>query len=385
LGRGRRTQLFPFHAQRAKLVEFAGFDMPLWYEGIIPEHRAVREAVGLFDVSHMGRILVEGPGAEAFLNYVLTSDISGLEMGRSRYSLMCNERGGIVDDVVVLRTAEDAFLLVVNAANRAKDMAWLRQHGTPYGVRITDLSDQVAMMALQGPRAEAVLAELTDADLRGLRWHSFTDAEVAGVRTLVARMGYTGEDGFELYVWGATPEEPEKALSVWEALLEAGSAFGIKPCGLGARDTLRLEAGYRLYGQDMDEQTTPYEAGLEFAVDLAKEDFLGKAALAEQAERGPGRKLACLRLLERGVPRAGFPVLDAGGREVGYTTSGTFSPLLKCGIAMAYLPPELAKPGAEVLVAIRKRRARALVVEPPFYDPEKYGRKRTGKASGREV
>jgi len=276
----------------------------------------------------------------------------------------------------VLRTAKDAFLLVVNAANRAKDLAWLRQHGAPYGVRIIDLSEQVAMMALQGPRAEAALAELTDADLRGLRWHSFTDAQVAGVRALVARMGYTGEDGFELYVWGATPEKPEKALSVWEVLLEAGSAFGIKPCGLGARDTLRLEAGYRLYGQDMDEQTTPYEAGLEFAVDLAKEDFLGKAALAEQVERGPGRKLACLRLLERGVPRAGFPVLDAGGREVGHITSGTFSPLLKCGIAMAYLPPELAEPGAEVLVAIRKRRARALVVEPPFYDPEKYGRKR---------
>ena len=376
MGRGRRTQLFPFHARRAKLVEFAGFDMPLWYEGIIPEHMAVREAVGLFDVSHMGRVLVEGPGAEAFLNYVLTSDISGLSVGRSRYSLMCNERGGIVDDVVVLRTAKDAFLLVVNAANRAKDLAWLRQHGAPYGVRIIDLSEQVAMMALQGPRAEAALAELTDADLRGLRWHSFTDAQVAGVRALVARMGYTGEDGFELYVWGATPEKPEKALSVWEVLLEAGSAFGIKPCGLGARDTLRLEAGYRLYGQDMDEQTTPYEAGLEFAVDLAKEDFLGKAALAEQVERGPGRKLACLKLLERGVPRAGFPVLDAGGREVGHITSGTFSPLLKCGIAMAYLPPELAEPGAEVLVAIRKRRARALVVEPPFYDPEKYGRKR---------
>ena len=378
-GEARRTQLYAFHAGRAKMTEFAGFEMPLWYEGIIPEHMAVREAVGIFDVSHMGRLLVEGPGAEAFLNYVTTNDVSALRPGRSQYSLMCNEAGGIIDDVVVLRLAEERFLLVVNAANRDKDMAWLRKHAEGHDVSIKDLSDEVAMVAVQGPRALDVLSALTDLELGRLRWHEFTEGEVAGTRALVARMGYTGEDGFELYIWDATLERPEKALAVWEAILEAGREHGIKPCGLGARDTLRLEAGYCLYGPDINERTTPIEARLDYAVCFGKGAFIGREALEEQASRGPGRLRACLKLLERGVPREGYPVLASDGREVGRVTSGTFSPLLRCGIAMAYLPPELAEPGTELLVGLRGRRARAVVVEPPFYDTNKYGRKRKAR------
>ncbi len=367
------------------MVEFGGFEMPLWYEGIIPEHMAVREAAGIFDVSHMGRFLVKGPGAEPFLNYVTTNDVSALKPGQSHYSLFCNERGGIVDDVVVLRLAEDSFLLVVNAANRAKDMVWLKKHagGASGKVELADISDQVAMMAVQGPKALEVLQPLSSEDLSSLRWHTFLEAEVAGARALVARMGYTGEDGFELYIWDAPVEAPEKALKVWEAILEAGEPLGLKPCGLGARDTLRLEAGYCLYGSDIDEGTTPIEAGLSLAVKFEKGPFIGREALEEQAAKGPGRVRVCLKLLERGVPRAHQPVLDAGGREVGHITSGTFSPILKRGIAMAYVPPELAEPGTELYVALRARRAKAVVVKPPFYDPSKYGRKRVASREGR--
>ena len=376
-----RTQLWPFHAKRARITEFAGYQMPLWYEGIISEHMAVREAVGVFDVSHMGRLLVEGPGAEGLLDMTTTNDVIGLEPGRSQYSLMCNQDGGIVDDVVVLRLAEERFLLVVNAANRAKDLAWLRGHAKGLGgqVSIADLTGQVAMIAVQGPRALDVLTAVSKAErpLRSLRWHEFTEGQVAGVSALIARMGYTGEDGFELYIWGATPGEPERALRAWEAILEAGRELGIKPCGLGARDTLRLEAGYCLYGPDINEQTTPVEARLDFAVKIEKGQFIGREAIRRQMLKGPRRLRACLKLLERGVPRQGYKVLDEVGREVGHITSGTFSPLLRRGIAMAYLPPELARPGLEVLVDLRgHRRARAEVVEPPFYDTSKYGRRR---------
>ena len=380
---GRKTQFWPFHAGRAKVTEFAGFCMPLWYEGIIPEHMAVREAVGVFDVSHMGRILLEGPGAEELLDLTTTNDVSSLKPGRSQYSLMCSEAGGIIDDVVVLRLAQESFILVVNAANRSKDLAWLEQHAKKVSdVTIRDLTSDVAMMAVQGPKSLDVLAALVepDVELASLSWHEFSEGRLAGTNVLVARMGYTGEDGFEIYIWGARPDEPSKALEVWNAVLNAGREFGIRPCGLGARDTLRLEAGYCLYGPDINEQTTPVEARLDFAVKLGKGPFIGREAIEEQLSRGVGRLRACLKLLERGVPREGYPVLDGSGHEVGRVTSGTFSPLLKCGIAMAYLsPPELAEPGTELYVALRGRRARAVVVEPPFYDTNKYGRRRRAR------
>ena len=372
----KRTHFYSFHIGKARMGEFAGFEMPLWYEGIIPEHMAVRETVGVFDVSHMGRVAVEGPDAESFLNYVLTGDISSLRPGRSSYSLMCDERGGIIDDVVVLRRSSDAFLLVVNAANRSKDLRWLAEHAEGRDVAIKDLSDDVAMMAVQGPKAQDVIELLCDKPVSGLKWHSFTEAHISGTKVMVARMGYTGEDGFEIYIWDAPVESPEKALRIWNTILEAGRDFGIRPCGLGARDTLRLEAGYRLYGTDMDENTTPFEAGLSFAVDLGKEGFIGREALLKEAEKGPDKVLVCLKLVEKGVPRHGYKILRADGHEAGWVTSGTFSPLLKCGIAMAYVRPELSEPGTELLVDLRARRARAVVVKPPFYDPAKYGRKR---------
>ena len=378
----RRTPLHGFHVKRARMTEFAGFEMPLWYEGIIPEHMAVREAAGIFDVSHMGRFLVEGPGAEAFLNYVLTNDVSALEPMSSHYSLLCNERGGILDDIFVLRLAEERFLLVPNAATREKDLAWLLRHSKGHDVRIKDISDQSALVAVQGPRALEVLNALSSVDLSGVPRYGLVETEIASVPVLASRTGYTGEDGFELYIWDASPEKPERALSVWGAILRAGEPVGLKPCGLGARDTLRLEAGYPLYGSDMDEHTTPLEARLAFAVKMDKGPFIGREALEAQMAEGVKRLRVGLRLVERGVPRAGMPVLDPDGREIGRITSGTFSPLLRCGIAMAYVPPELAEPGTELLVGLRGRRARAVVVKFPFYDKTKYGWKRTTQAGG---
>jgi len=378
-GAAKKTPLHVFHARRARMVEFAGFEMPLWYEGIIPEHMAVREAAGLFDVSHMGRLLVRGPGAEAFLNYALTNDVGALEPMSSHYSLLCNEKGGILDDIFVLRLAEDEFLLVPNAATRERDLAWLTEHAEGFDVRLEDVSDGTAMLAIQGPEALGILNALSSVDLASVPRYGLVETEVAGVPVLASRTGYTGEDGFELYIWGASVERPEKALRVWEALLEAGEPHGLKPCGLGARDTLRLEAGYPLYGADMDESTTPWEARLGFAVKLDKGPFIGRDALEAQLDRGIERIRTGLKLLERGVPRAGQSVLDEEGHDIGRITSGTFSPLLRRGIAMAYIPPELSEPGTSLLVALGRRRARAVVARFPFYDKTKYGwRRRRG-------
>ena len=272
----------------------------------------------------------------------------------------------------MLRLAEDEFLLVPNAATRERDLAWLTEHAEGFDVRLEDVSDETAMLAIQGPEALGTLNALSSVDLAGVPRYGLVETEVAGVPVLASRTGYTGEDGFELYIWGASVERPEKALRVWEALLEAGEPHGLKPCGLGARDTLRLEAGYPLYGADMDESTTPWEARLGFAVKLDKGPFIGRDALEAQLDEGVERIRTGLKLLERGVPRAGQSVLDEGGHDIGRITSGTFSPLLRCGIAMAYVPPESSEPGTELLVALGRRRARAVVVRFPFYDKTKY-------------
>jgi aminomethyltransferase len=372
----RRTQLYEIHSRTAKMTTFAGFEMPLWYKGIVQEHLAVRNSVGVFDVSHMGRVIITGKDSEHFLNHVITNDVSTLTPNTALYSVMCNENGGIVDDFVVSRIGEEKFLLVPNATNREKDYNWLTKHAEGYNVKIEDFSDKSAMLAVQGPNAEKALQKICTENLNKIERFKCTSAKIADVDVFLSRTGYTGEDGFEVYVWDASLEKPEKAVKVWNAILEAGKAFGIEPCGLGARDTLRLEAGLCLYGNDIDENTTPLEARLGFVVKFQKDSFIGKNALLKQKEEGVKRRRVGLQMIEQGIPRQGFKVYGDQGEEIGRITSGTFSPLLKCGIAMAYIQTQHAQEGNIVNVEIRGKSAKAKIVPFPFYDAEKYGYKR---------
>ena len=358
------------------MVPFAGWEMPVQYRaGIQAEHRAVREAAGLFDVSHMGEFFVEGPDALALLLEVAVNDASKVEVGQAQYSALCTPEGTVIDDLLVYRTAPDAFLLVVNASNRDIDWRWISEHAQGRNLTLEDRSDRTALLALQGPKAEAILAPLVETDpgpafpmaprsaeLADLEYYRFTQARVAGVRALVARTGYTGEDGFELYLpWDEAPR-------VWTALLDAGAPHGLLPAGLGARDSLRLEVGYPLYGNDLDRDHTALESGLGWIVKLGREgDFVGKAALARQKEEGVPRRLVGLRLEGRGFPRPGYPVVSEAGDEVGAVTSGTVSPSLGEGIALAWVPADLAAPGTRVGVRVRDRDLPATVQRPPFY------------------
>ena len=369
----KRIPLDQFHRQNAKMVEFFGFDMPLWYKGIIPEHMAVRTGVGIFDVTHMGRALISGAKSEAFLNYVTTNDVSLLESLGAQYSTMCNENGGIKDDLILFRLDRDKFFLVYNASNREKDLKWLVHHSEIFDVNIEDVSDNIAMFAIQGPNAQQTLQKIAPIDLSKIRRFRCCWTEVANIKAFVSRTGYTGEDGFEIFVCGASLSEPAKAIKVWDALLKSGREFGIEPCGLGARDTLRLEAGMCLYDNDMNETTTPLEAGLSFVVKPKKEPFIGGTALIRQRKKGIQRKLVGLRALEKGIPRPNQEVLTDDAQKIGHVTSGTFSPLLKCGIARAYVSIEYAAKGETVTIKVRDEALRVEIVKLPFYDPATYG------------
>ncbi|MEM2875488.1 MAG: glycine cleavage system aminomethyltransferase GcvT, partial [Candidatus Bathyarchaeia archaeon] len=340
----RKTHLFDFHKAYGRIVEFAGFSMPLWYKGINDEHMAVRESVGIFDVTHMGRCLVSGPQAEEFLNHVTTNDVRSLKPLGAHYSTICNYDGGIKDDFVLSRHGEETFFMVYNAINRVKNYEWLIEHSKLFNVKVEDVSDRIAMFAVQGPKAEETLQKISPQDLSGVRRFNCCWTEIQGFKTFISRTGYTGEDGFEIFIWDTTVEKPEGALKVWDSILEAGASEGIKPCGLGARDTLRLEAGMCLYGNDINEETTPLEAGLSFVVKFEKGDFIGRGPLLKQKEEGTKRRRVGIMILERGIPRPGQEVI-IDGKLVGQVTSGTFSPLLKVGIAMAYLPTEFSKEG----------------------------------------
>jgi aminomethyltransferase len=358
----QRTALFDRHvALGARMVEFGGYEMPLQYTGIRDEHLAVRQRAGVFDISHMGEVLVTGPGAEASVQHLVANDVSRLAPGAALYAVMCTEKGGIVDDVIVYRELHGrGFIIVVNAATRHKDVAWMGERLGP-DTELVDLSDRLALIAVQGPRALDIVAPLCEAEVGSLRPFRSTGSRVAGVDadvSVVSRTGYTGEDGVEIYIDAA------RAPELWDALLDAGRDRGLLPAGLGARDTLRLEAGLRLYGQDMDETVDPFSAGLGWTVKLAKGDFCGSEALRRIAE-GPPRRTAGLRLDGRGIARHGQPVLD-GGRRVGEVTSGSFSFTLGCGIATALVEPDAA--GRERLdVDIRGTAASAAVVPLPFY------------------
>jgi len=356
-----RTPLHGEHLRlNAKMVPFAGFEMPVQYpSGITAEHNAVRTACGLFDVSHMGEFMVRGPQALDYVQHLTTNDASRLEVGQAQYSTMVNEQGMVIDDLLVYRFS-DHYMLVVNGANRDKDWAWASRHAAAFDVRVTDESDDIALLALQGPRAQEILATLTDADLDAIRYYHFAEGTVDGVHAVISRTGYTGEDGFELYVAAGD------AAGLWRRLLETGAGEGLIACGLGSRDSLRLEMGMALYGNDLDEGHTPLEGGLAWVTKLDKGDFVGREALKAQKEAGVTRRLVGFRLKERGFPRPHYPV-SVNGQVVGEVTSGTLSPTLGEGIGMAYVPAESARPGTEIGIVIRDRAVPAEVVKPPFH------------------
>jgi aminomethyltransferase len=357
----QRTPLHGEHLRlNGKMVPFAGYEMPVQYpSGITAEHNAVRTAAGLFDVSHMGEFEVRGERRFDFVQHVTTNDVSKLEVGQAQYSTMVNERGTVIDDLLVYRFPEH-LMLVVNGSNRPKDWAWVSRHAAAFGVEVADRSDDIALLALQGPNAQRILARLTDADLDAIRYYHFAEGQVDGVPAVISRTGYTGEDGFELYVAAAD------AAALWRRLLEVGAEDGLVPCGLGSRDSLRLEMGMALYGNDLDEDHTPLEAGLGWVTKLGKGEFVGREALAAQKEAGVQRKLVGFRLKERGFPRPHYAVSHEG-RVVGEVTSGTLSPTLGEGIGMAYVSAELAQPGTELGIVIRDRAVPAEVVKPPFH------------------
>jgi aminomethyltransferase len=355
----QRTPLYETHVRAgARMVEFAGWEMPVQYAGILDEHEAVRTRVGLFDVSHMGEIVFRGPRALEALNRAFTNDLAKAADGQAMYGCLCRDSGGIVDDVVVYRRAADDLLVCVNAANRAKDFEWLRGHAG--GADLSNESDAWAQLALQGPLAAQVLQRLTKVNLSAIKTYRFATGDAAGIPAILARTGYTGEDGFEVFV------PSEKGPQLWAALMESGQPERIAPAGLGARDSLRLEMAYRLYGSDMDDASTPLEAGLAWAVKLDKADFVGKDALVKQREAGVPRKLVGFTLTDPGIPRHGYPVLQ-DGRKVGVVTSGTKSPTLGSSIGLAYVPTALAAEGSGFAIEIRGRAAAAKVVKTPFY------------------
>ncbi|MCL6578844.1 MAG: glycine cleavage system aminomethyltransferase GcvT [Candidatus Bathyarchaeota archaeon] len=358
------------------MTVFAGFEMPLWYTGVIPEHLAVRNSVGIFDISHMGRVIVAGPDAEHFLNYVITNDVSKLLPNSAQYSVMCNEKGGIIDDFVVYRLEMEKFLVVFNASNREKDYNWLVKNSKEFNVKIEEVSDSVAMFAVQGPKAEKTLQRISTEDLSKIERFKCGHTRLSDVEVFISRTGYTGEDGFEVFVWNAPLTKPDNAVKTWTAIIEAGRAFEIKPCGLGARDTLRLEAGMCLYGNDIDEDITPLEAALGFVVKLQKDNFIGKDALMKQKTEGIKRKRVGIQMIDQGIPRPDFEIYGADGAKIGYVTSGTFSPLLRYGIGMGYVEVSKALEGNIVNVKIRDKLPHAKIVSFPFYDAEKYGYKR---------
>jgi aminomethyltransferase len=361
-----KTPLYQAHQQAcARLVSFAGYEMPVQYTGVMEEHQAVRTAVGLFDVSHMGEVEITGSCALAAANPLFTNDLGAISDGQAMYTGMLNAKGGFVDDLVVYRFSPERVFICVNASNRHKDHAWIKDH-IGSAATVVDRSDEFAQIAVQGPHAAALVQRLTLTDLAPIRSYHFATREVAGVKNiLVSRTGYTGEDGFELYVPAA------HGLKVWNALMASGGDLGVRPVGLGARDTLRLEMKYALYGNDIDEEHTPLEASLGWIVRMHKGDFVGRSRLEQQQREGTTRKLVGLVIEDGRIARHGYRVVDEGGAELGVVTSGTHAPSLKKAIAMAYVPTALSKVDSRVWVDIRGKPAPARVVRTPFLQRER--------------
>lgn len=360
----RRTALFDWYEKyNGRLVEFAGWEMPVDYEGLEVEHNAVRNAAGMFDVSHMGEVEIRGKDAEAFVQYLITNDVETLEDYQILYTFMCNPEGGIVEDFLVYKYNNERYLFVLNAANVDKDLEWINKQKGTYDVEIVDISDEVSEIALQGPKAQEILQELTDTDLSEIKFFYFKDDVVInGVKCLVSRTGYTGEDGFEIYL-GNDDIGP-----LWDKLYEVGKDKGLKPAGLGARDTLRFEANLPLYGNEMLEEYTPLESSLGFFVKLDKaSDFIGKDALIKQKEEGLKRKIVAFEMKGKGIPRQGYEVM-ADGKVIGVVTTGYTSPTLGKNIGKAMIDIEYAKLGTPIEIKIRKRVSEAVVVSSRFLD-----------------
>ena len=345
----------------AKMHEFAGYNMPIEYSGIINEHLAVCESAGVFDVSHMGEIWVKGPKALDFIQSVTSNDASKLPVGKAQYSCFPNEQGGIVDDLLVYRFENEKYLLVVNASNIEKDWDWCVSHNT-VGAELENASDRMAQLAIQGPKAITVLQQLTSVDLSAIPYYSFVTGEFAGCpNVIISNTGYTGAGGFELYFY------PEEGVKIWNAIFEAGKPEGILPVGLGARDTLRLEMGYCLYGNDLDDTTSPIEAGLGWITKFVDgKNFTNRAELERQKKEGVSRKLCAFELIEKGIPRHGYEITDKMGAQIGIVTSGTMSPMLRKGIGMGYIKPEYSTLETSIFIRIREKLIEAKVVKPPF-------------------
>jgi aminomethyltransferase len=373
----RKTHIYAFHAEHGNIVDFGGFAMPVWYEGIIPEHNAVRDGVGIFDTSHMGRSMAEGPDTEKFINWVVTNDVSKLGLMEGMYSVMLKPDGGIVDDLITYKMRDDKFFIVYNAGTREKDFAWFKKNSKGFDVKLTDFSNEMAMMAIQGPKAVETVQRICKEDLSKVGRFNIAEVTLSGLPCMVTRTGYTGEDGFEVYVLDCPLESPEKALKVWNDLVKAGA----KPCGLGARDSLRMEAGLNLYGSDIDEKTNPLEARLRWVVKFKKPGgFIGKEALEKARKEGPKRLQVGIEVVEKGIPRHGYEILDEKGEKVlGVVTSGGMAPSLGYGIAIGYVPPVYSELGTPVKIRIRKRLVDGKIVKShPFYDDSVYGWKRDG-------
>lgn len=364
----KTTQLHDYHASHAKLTEFAGYEMPLWYTTTSEEHMAVRNGSGIFDVSHMGRFEVEGERSTEFIESVVPTAVAAQPDGRAFYTLLLNDHGGIIDDLIVEKLGAGRYLLVVNAANAETDMGHLLEHAPP-GLEVEDKTESSAMIAVQGPTAARSLQRLTGIDLAQIKRFRCAEAKVAGESALISRTGYTGEDGFEVIVHETSTGNPQRALRLWEGLASAS-----QPCGLGARDSLRLEAGFPLHGSDIDQDTDPYQAELAWVITAGKKGYVGSEALSELSGRQPDVVRRGL-VLDSGIPRHGFEVSDASG-ALGTVTSGTYSPLLKRGVALCRLRRDRSTPGERVDVSVRGSKQGATITKPPFYDEQVYGWKR---------
>ncbi len=370
-----KTHIYAYHEMHGNIVDFGGWAMPVWYKGIIAEHNAVRNSVGMFDTSHMGRSMARGPDVERFVNRVVTNDVSKLKPSQGLYALMLRPNAGIVDDLITYKREGNAFFIVYNAANREKDFNWLKQNTSELDVKLTDVSDEIAMIALQGPKAVETLQKVTWEDVSQVARFSIAKLTISGLECMAARTGYTGEDGFEIFILDCPVSSPDKALKVWNDLVEAGAV----PCGLGARDSLRMEAGLNLYGSDIGETTNPLEARLRWAVKFKKKGgFIGIEALQAARADGIKRIQVGIQMVGRGLPRQHYDILESDGeRVIGEVTSGGFAPTLGYGIAIGYVPVEYRKVGTPVMIRVRKKLVEGKIVKShPFYDDSIYGWKR---------
>jgi aminomethyltransferase len=358
----KNTALSETHeALGAKMVPFAGYNMPVSYEGINIEHETVRKGVGVFDVSHMGEFLIEGPNALELIQKVTSNDASKLTVGKAQYSCLPNETGGIVDDLIVYRVKEETYLLVVNASNIEKDWNHISKYNEVFNAEMKDISEAYSLLAIQGPKAVEAMQSITSVDLSAIKFYNFVVGDFAGIEhVIISATGYTGSGGFEIYCKNTEVKQ------VWDKVFEAGADFGIKPIGLAARDTLRLEMGYCLYGNDITDETSPYEAGLGWITKFTK-DFVNSEALAREKEHGPKRKLIAFELDDRGIPRQGYDIVDGQGKTIGEVTSGTMSPSLGKGIGLGYVPNIFSEVGSKINIQIRKNAVPATVVKLPFY------------------